>query len=177
MSRIPTVNRNQASPELGATLDAVKAKLGMVPNLFSTFAQSPAVLNAYLGFSEALAKGRLSARQREVIALAAAQANACQYCLSAHTLMSKGAGLSETDIQAARAGQAADAQTDAIARLTVQIVGQRGVVSDQDLAAARAAGVDDGLLVEVIAAVALNTLTNYANLVAGTEIDFPVVAL
>lgn len=177
MPRIPTVDRHQASPELGATLDAVKAKLGKVPNLFATFAQSPAVLNAYLGFSEALAKGKLSARQREVIALAAAQANACQYCLSAHSLMSKGAGLSEADIQAARAGEAADAQTGAIARLTAQIVSQRGVVSDQDLAAARAAGVDDGLLVEVIAAVALNTLTNYANLIAGTEIDFPVVDL
>lgn len=56
MPRIPTVDRHQASPELGATLDAVKAKLGKVPNLFATFAQSPAVLNAYLGFSEALAK-------------------------------------------------------------------------------------------------------------------------
>jgi AhpD family alkylhydroperoxidase len=76
----------------------------MVPNLFSTFAQSPAVLNGYLGFSDALGKGVLTAAQREIVALAVAQANECQYCLSAHTLMGKGAGLSsEASARPARA--------------------------------------------------------------------------
>jgi hypothetical protein len=40
---------------------------------------------------------------------------------------------------------------------------------------ARKAGIDGGLMLEVIANVAVNTLTNYANELAGTEIDFPVV--
>jgi uncharacterized peroxidase-related enzyme len=175
MARISPVTRDQATGSLAATLDQVKAKIGVVPNLFGTFAQSPAVLNAYLGFSDALAHGKLKAYQREAIALAVGQANKCQYCLSAHTLLGKGAGLSAEAIQAARDGFSEDPQTNALVKLAVGIVNQRGVLSDQDIQTAKNNGVDDGLIIEVIAQVALNTLTNYTNHIAATEIDFPVV--
>lgn len=177
MARIQTVNRQQASAEVNASLDAVKAKLGKVPNLFATFAQAPAALNAYLAFSDALTKGRLTPAQRESLALAIGQANSCQYCLSAHSLLAKGAGLNSEDIRNARDGHAQDALTNALVKLAVSIVEQRGQLSDEAVNEARQAGVDDGLLVEVIAHVALNTLTNYTNHIAATEIDFPVVAL
>ncbi|WP_298210285.1 carboxymuconolactone decarboxylase family protein [Acidovorax sp.] len=175
MSRIAPVAIAQADTATQATLNGVKAKLGMVPNLFSTFAQAPAALNGYLAFSDALSKGRLSAAQRELIALAVGQANACQYCLSAHTLIGKGAGLSEAAIRSARSGTADNAQDKALVELAVKIVRQRGVLADSDLAEAAAAGVDGGLVIEVAANVALNTLTNYTNHIAGTDVDFPVV--
>lgn len=177
MARIQPLNRNDATGAVAATLDGVKAKIGVVPNLFSTFAQAPAVLTAYLGFSEALTQGRLTPAQRESLALAIGQANSCQYCLSAHTLLAKGAGLSPQAVRAARDGQSADPLTDALVKLAVKIVQQRGVLSDADVSEARLAGVDDGLILEVIAAVALNTLTNYTNHIAATDIDFPVVQL
>lgn len=94
MPRIAPIDTAHAAADVQATLSAVKAKIGMVPNLFTTFAQSPAVLNGYLGFSDALTHGALTGKQREIISLAVAQANGCHYCLSAHTLMGKGAGLS-----------------------------------------------------------------------------------
>ena len=59
----------------------------------------------------------------------------------------------------------------------MKIVKQRGVLSDDDLKSAAAAGLDDGLVIEIVANVALNTLTNYTNHIAGTDIDFPVVSL
>lgn len=177
MARIQPINRNEATGQLATTLDAVKAKLGTVPNLFTTFAQSPAVLNAYLAFSEALTRGNLTAKQRETLALAIGQTNACQYCVSAHTLLGKGAGLSPDAIKDARNGASADPLNDALAKLAVKIVNQRGVMSDADIADARSAGVTDDLIIEVIAHVALNTLTNYTNHIAATDIDFPVVQL
>lgn len=177
MARIQPLNRNNASAPVAATLDAVKAKIGVVPNLFATFANAPAALNGYLAFSEALTHGRLTPAQRESLALAIGQANSCQYCLSAHTLLGKGAGLSPAAIRDARDGHAGDPVTDALVKLAVKIAQQRGVLSDKDLAEARTAGVDDGLIVEVVAHVALNTLTNYTNHIAATDIDFPVVQL
>src|SRR5271169_1511583 len=105
MPRIAPIETAQADPGVKATLSAVKIKIGMVPNLFSTFAQSPAVLTGYLAFSDALSKGVLSAKQREIISLTVAQANECGYCLSAHTLMGKGAGLSPEGIRKAREGR------------------------------------------------------------------------
>ena len=119
--------------------------------------------------------GRLSAAQRELIALAVGQTNACQYCLSAHTLIGKGAGLSEAAIRAARSGTAEGVQDKALVELAIKIVRQRGVLADSDLADAAAAGVDHGLVIEVTANVALNVLTNYTNHIADTDVDFPAV--
>ena len=177
MARIQTINRETASAEVNTTLDAVKAKLGKVPNLIATLAQAPVALNAYLSLNEGASKGRLTAKQRESLALAIGQANSCQYCLSAHSLIAKGAGLNSEAIQSARQASAEDALTDALLKLAVKIVQQRGLLSDEDFAEAYLAGVDDGLVLEVITSVALNTLTNYTNHIVQTEIDFPVVTV
>ncbi|MBR1085903.1 peroxidase-related enzyme [Bradyrhizobium manausense] len=175
MPRIPTVDTTKIDTTTKATLDAVKAKVGMVPNLHSTLAHAPAALNGYLALGNALAAGLLTPRQREIVALATGQANQCQYCLSAHTLLGKGAGLSPEGVRAAREGKAQDAQDNAVAALAARLIETRGAVSDADLAAAHNAGLDDARILEVVAHVAMNVLTNFTNNVAHTDIDFPVV--
>jgi uncharacterized peroxidase-related enzyme len=175
MNRIPHLALDQVSPEVATTLNAVKAKIGMIPNLFSTFAHAPVVLDAYLGFEGQIAKGKLSAKQREIIALAVGQVNGCHYCLSAHTLMGKGAGLSLEDTHHARNGKATDAKDNAVAQLAHQIAKERGHITDANLKAAHDAGLDNELIAEVVSGVALNTLTNFMNNVAKTKIDFPEV--
>lgn len=167
----------QTSPEVAATLEGVKKKLGAVPNIFRTFAHSPAVLNAYLVLSDALSHGLLTARQREVIALAVGQKSRCGYCVAAHTMIGKGAGLSDADIAAARRGEAADPLEQAIADVALQLADQGGNLSDAQFEAARAAGLSDGQILEIVANMALNLLTNSVNHVADTEIDFPKVDL
>lgn len=175
MPNILPLDLNAADPQTAKTLNAVKAKIGMIPNLFTTFARAPAALNAYLQFSETLTTGRLSARQREIISLVVGQANSCQYCLSAHTLLGKGAGLSEDDVRKARGGTASNAAENAVAVFARKLVLARGQLPVSDLEEARKAGLDDGLIIEVISNVALNILTNYTNNIAGTSVDFPVV--
>jgi uncharacterized peroxidase-related enzyme len=175
MPRIAPIDAAQADAGVQATLSAVKAKIGMVPNLFSTFARSPAVLNGYLALSDALTNGVLTAQQREIIALTVAQANECHYCVSAHTLLGKGAGLSADAIRKAREGKADGAINNAVAVFARRVVETRGQVSDADVAEARSAGLDDARIVEVIAGVAINVFTNYTNNVAKTDIDFPKV--
>lgn len=177
MPRIAPVDLNHPDPEVAAPLQAVKARLGRVPNLVATFARSPVTLAGYLQLSETLAGGRLSPRQRELVALAVAQENACEYCLSAHSAIARSLGLSPAEIEQARRGEAADAVDQAVARFAAQLVRRRGGVTDTELAAARSAGLDDGLLVEITAQVALNTLTNSLNRLAETDIDFPRVQL
>ncbi|HCB40072.1 MAG TPA: alkylhydroperoxidase, partial [Gammaproteobacteria bacterium] len=101
----------------------------------------------------------------------------CEYCLSAHAALGKGAGLSDEDVARARDGIAIEAADAAIVRLALRITAARGGIADEDLSAARAQGLDDGLILEVVGQVALNTLTNYVNRVAGTEVDFPLLKL
>jgi uncharacterized peroxidase-related enzyme len=175
MSRIAPVVSSNVDPKVVTTLSQVNASLGMVPNLFATLAHAPVALDGFLSLSKTLSRGRLSARQREILALAVGQENECQYCLSAHTASAKTVGLSEAETVKARGGDGEDSFERALASFAKKIVRQRGHVADEDIENARKAGIDDGLMMEVVAHVALNTLTNYANELAGTEIDFPVI--
>lgn len=175
MPRIVPVVSSNVDPKVATTLSQVKANLGMVPNLFATLAHSPVALDGLLALSKTLSRGRLSAAQREIVALAVGQENECQYCLSAHTAMAKAQGVSEEDALMARTGDGVNPFERALASFAKKIVRQRGHVSDEDIANARKAGIDDGLMMEIVAHVAANTLTNYANELAGSEIDFPVV--
>lgn len=177
MSRIATPDSIASSPAAAQpTLEAVKKQLGVVPNLFRLVANSPAALEGYLGLNGALAKGAIDARTRERIALAVAEINGCDYCLSAHSYLGKNlAKLDDAEIAANRAGGSTDPKADAAVRFAATIVRTRGHVADSDVQAVRMAGYSDAQLIEIILHVALNTLTNYVNEVAKTEIDFPVV--
>jgi uncharacterized peroxidase-related enzyme len=177
MSRIVPVVSSNVDAKVAGTLNQVKASLGMVPNLFATLAHSSVALDGFLSLSKVLSRGRLSDRQREIVALAVAQENECRYCVSAHTALAKAAGVSEAEALKVRAGDGENPFERALASFARRIVRQRGHVPDEDIESARKAGIDDGLMMEVIANVAVNTFTNYANELADTEIDFPVVGL
>jgi uncharacterized peroxidase-related enzyme len=175
MPRIAPVVSENADPKVAATLSQLKASRGKVPNLFPTLAHAPVALDGYLALSKALSRGRLSARQREILSLAIAQENECQYCLSAHTEGAKAVGLSAEDALKARAGKNDEPFERALVSFTKNLIRERGLLSDRDMDLARKAGIDNSLMLEIVAFVALNTLTNYTNRLAHTEIDSPVV--
>ena len=176
MPRIRPIDPASATGKSRDLRAAVQKKLGMTPNMMRAMASSPAVLQAYLDFSGALAGGALSAKAREQLAITVADANRCDYCLAAHHAIGKGVGLSPRDLEAARSARADDPKTAAVLALARGIAEQRGDVSDAEIADARAAGLGDGEIAEVVAGVALNVFTNWFNHVAQTEIDFPPVA-
>ena len=151
MNRIPTIDPTTATGKNAELFGAIKSKLGMVPNLMRTFAQSPAVLEAYLGFGAALGGTSLPAAVREQLALVTAEANGCDYCLSAHTLLGKGAGLTPESIEAARRGDAADAKVAALLQFARAVVETHGKVSDEALAVTSDVGGDVETGPEVVA--------------------------
>lgn len=175
MNRITPLDPARATGKAKTLLDGVRAKLGAVPNLLRTLGNSPAALQGYLAVSSALSAGKFTAGQREQIALTVAETNLCSYCLSAHSFLGDKVGLSEKDILNARSGTAADATTDAILKFARNVVVNRGEVKDDDLTAAREAGLNDEDLIEAVAHVSFNILTNYVNHVAQTTIDFPEI--
>ena len=177
MPRIQPLDPALAEGKAKALLDGVHQALGMTPNLMRTMANSPAVLDAYLGFNKALSGGRLSAPLREQIALTVAGANGCEYCAAAHTALGAMLGLDAAELAANLDGRSADATTAAALGFALAIVGKRGWVDNDDLARVRAAGYGEGEVAEIVAAVAYNTFSNYFNHVAQTEVDFPPVAL
>jgi len=173
MARITLVSDAAAGPEAAALFAAIKAEVGMVPNLYRVAANQPKALAALLGLGETLAGGGFDARTREAIALAVAGANGCDYCASAHAAISAGLKVAPSEVEAHLAGRSDDPSTAAILTFALAVVATRGMVADADLAAARAAGLSEADVVETVAHVVANIFTNYLNHVAATDIDFP----
>jgi AhpD family alkylhydroperoxidase len=126
MERISPVNPQTAQGRAKELLDAVKAKLGIVPNMTRAMAVSPPVLDAYLGFNGALSHGVLPARLREQLALDVGEENHCDYCVSAHSVIGKGAGLTDQDVLDSRRGTSADPEDRRAAPLRPDGGGEEG---------------------------------------------------
>jgi uncharacterized peroxidase-related enzyme len=176
MSRISIPTALQSVDASKPLLAAVQKSLGVTPNLMKLVGHSPAALEGYLSLNAAVGKGKLSVQLRERIALAIAEYNGCDYCLSAHDYLGQNvAKLSRSELDAARDGHSEDAPTQAALRFALKVAQTRGHVSDAELATLRLAGFDEAAVVEIVVNVALNVLTNYVNNVALTDIDFPQV--
>jgi uncharacterized peroxidase-related enzyme len=175
MSRLAIPARDDVPEASKPILDAVHKQLGVVPNMFRLIASSPAVLQGFATNNGALTK-TLDVKTRERIALAVAQVNGCDYCLSAHTYLGLNlAKISPQEVALNRKGESGDAKADAAVSFAAKMVRERGHVSDADIQAVRSAGFHDSQIVEIVAVVAENIFTNLLNVVADTDIDFPVV--
>lgn len=177
MTRIAPLDPKATTGAAKPLFDSLQDRLGAVPNLFRVLGHSPGALGGYLDLSNALAKGGFEPALREQLALTIAETNGCAYCLSAHAFIGGRLGLTAQDIADARQARSSNARTAVLLRLARTIVVQRGELQDADLAEARAAGVTDGDIIEIVAHVALNIFSNYVNHLAGTAIDFPEVRL
>lgn len=175
MSRLPLVDPSQARGKAHELFEAIKAKMGRVPNMMKAMANSPAVLEGYLGLSGALGAGSLDPKVRERLSIEVAEANHCGYCLAAHTLLGKLAGLDEAERHSARLGESSDPKADAALKFARTVLDRRGDVDEEDVRRVREAGFADGEVAEIIAQVALNVLTNYFNVAVEPPIDFPAV--
>ncbi|NBI51948.1 carboxymuconolactone decarboxylase family protein [Photobacterium alginatilyticum] len=177
MNRITTIERNHASNEQIELLDAIQKQLGMVPNFLKVFANSPAALRAFLGLHGIAGEGSLDALTRERIALAIAQQNECQYCVSAHSAIGLKAGLNSAEIEANRAGSSQDAKAAAAVKFAKALAEHNGEVTTAELQAVRNAGYSESDIVEIITHVGMNILTNILGKASRVDIDFPKVSL
>ena len=175
MPRIQPIDPASATGDTAAHLDTARKMFGATPNLVTTAAHSPAALGAMLSLFANVGRSSLGAKTGELIAITVAQSNGCGYCLAAHTAIGGSLGLSAAALGDARRAESSDPRTAALLELAVAVNQSRGRISDETLADARAAGISDGEIIEVIAHVALNVFTNYVNNVAGTTVDFPEV--
>jgi uncharacterized peroxidase-related enzyme len=177
MARIAVIDPTSATGEAKKLLDAVQASLGAVPNFIRALANSPAALNAFLGIHGIAGAGFLDPKTRQRIALAVAEQNACQYCVSAHTAIGRKAGLDNQEMLANRIGRSSDAKAEAALAFARALVEHAGQVSKAEFDAVRAAGHSDGEIIEIITHVAMNIFTNLLGKATQIEIDFPEIQL
>lgn len=175
MSNLNPINVDNATGTIKELLDRVQQRTGRIPNMIRLMANSPAALGAYLSFADAFRDAVLPAEIRDLIAVTVAETAGCDYALSAVSALARSGGRSENELVAARAADSEDPKIAAALRFAAKIVAQRGQLPASEVGTLRDAGFSDGEVAEIIAAVALNIYRSYFNLIAGPEIDFPVV--
>jgi uncharacterized peroxidase-related enzyme len=177
MSRIATIDPKTAPAPAKVLLDAVQAQLGVTPNFIRILAHSPKALEGFLGLYGAAGGFAIDKATQERIALAVAEGNGCQYCVSAHTAIGRHAGLSNDEMALNRRGSSGEARAAAIVAFAKALNDNLGEITTAEFDAARSAGLTDGEIVEVISVVALNVFTNILGKATRVDIDFPKVAL
>ncbi len=177
MPRISPTTIENAPETTRPILENIQSGLGRVPNLLGTFGNSPAAMLSYVKQKEALKAGSLGDQLGESVALAMASFTSCGYCASAHEAIGKMVGLSDDERALNRKGEASDPKVQAAIHLAKSIVETRGWSNDEAFASAKAGGLSDSDILEVLAITMFNLYTNYANHFLETENDFPAVEL
>ena len=176
MARCEVLSPEQVPAASKPTLDMFTKNIGFTPNMMAAFANSPVAFNAWAALLGALSK-TLDVKTRDSIGLAVSEVNGCNYCLTVHSFTAEHmAKLSADEIILARKGHADDPKRDAALQFARKVIETRGHVSDADLAAVRAAGFSEANVIEIVALVAMFSLTNFFNNVFDPEKDFPAVA-
>ena len=163
----------ETAPEASRPLlEGAQASFGFVPNLLATFANSPAVLEGYLGVAGAFGKSSLSATEQEVITISVSIENGCTYCVAGHTTIGQMKKVEASVLEALRDGAPlSDQKLEALRDFAIAVVRDRGWVSEEKQQAFFEAGYSPAQALEVVLGVTMKTLSNYTNHLAETPLD------
>lgn len=171
--RLNSIEPESATGKTAAIYGQVKSLMRMVPNLYKGLANSPQALEAYLALDRFISDGSLTPAEQQVVRMVASVHNECTYCVAAHTLGLKGAGVDDAAILDIRRGTSDDPKRQALIVFTQEILSTKGFVSDDDLAAVRAAGYTDQNIADIMVVITQKTLSNYFNHIHETVLDLP----
>ncbi|PHR95097.1 MAG: peroxidase [Blastopirellula sp.] len=173
MQRLNAVNPETAQGRTKELLNNVNEAFGMIPNTAKVMANSPAVLESFLSFTQAMGSASIGEKLYNQVKLSTSETNACNYCTSILSAVAPSAGLSADDILAGRTSSSEDQRTDVALKFGEAVLESRGKVTETQLKSVRAAGFNDAEIVEIVTSVVLGCFTNFLNNVADTELDVP----
>lgn len=163
---------SSAPTESTEILDSVHKSWGLVPNLHRVLAESPAALEAYATLWNIAEKTGFTPQERNVAYIAIIYENECTYCMAGHTNLSRMAKVEPEAIAAVREGRPiADPKLEALRHFAATVTRNRGVVSEVDVAAFKAAGYDNRAMLDVLVLAATKLISNYTNHLAQTPLD------
>ncbi|AFZ69313.1 carboxymuconolactone decarboxylase family protein [Deinococcus peraridilitoris] len=172
--QLPQVTLENAEPEAREVLERAKRQVGRLPNMYLLMANHPGLLETYLnGYDHLRKSSRLNPVEQEVVFLTLSRENSCEYCTSVHSFIADQMSKVPTEVtDAIRDGRPIpDARLEALRTFVRVMHDTRG---RPDQAAAQAffdAGYSEQHILDVILAIAVKTISNYANHVFNTPLD------
>lgn len=164
-----TKHTDQTAP-YGASgvLAKIRERYGFIPNLAAYVSEAPGVLGAILNLTESFDKTSLTPQEQQVVLLTVSTLNGCPYCKTVHTALGRMANVDTETMKAVVAFEPlADRRLGALRDFTRKLVEERGWVKEGDVRAFLDGGYSKAQVFEVVMGVAMKTLTNYCNHIAG----------
>lgn len=155
-------------------LESAGKSLGFVPNMYAAMANNPALLESYVNAYAAFrAHSSLSPIEQEVVLLAISRENECEYCMAAHSVLADMVSKVPAQVtDALRDGlPIADRRLQALARFSQVMVATRGRPDASEAAMFLSAGYSDANMLDIVLAIGVKTLSNYANHLLDTPVD------
>ena len=177
MTKFP-VNTIESAPERSKpALQQLHAAFGMIPNIAGVMSTSPVLINSLVGLFGNVHGGSFTEAQIQTLLLTNAVTNGCSWAVAFHTALALKEGLDSADVEAIRGrGLPQDKKHAALSLLARTLIEKRGRLDDRDVEQFMAAGFARDQALEVIAAVAASTITNYTGSVTKTPIEAPFQA-
>ncbi|HEX4372507.1 MAG TPA: carboxymuconolactone decarboxylase family protein, partial [Puia sp.] len=167
---VPT--RDKVAPGNQTNFDTLNNALGFVPNLYATIAYSTNGLSRYLAYQSA--KTSLSNKEKEAVNLVVSQVNGCIYCQSAHLVLGKMNGFTDSQLLDIRNGKSENPKLNSLVQLAADITKNRGNASTENIEAFFAQGYSNENLVDLILQISDKTAMNYLHNLTKIPVDFPV---
>jgi uncharacterized peroxidase-related enzyme len=172
MTVFPIHTIDSAPDKSRVVLQNVQATIGVIPNLAAAMAESPTLVRAFFTVREIYESGTLSAADIQVLSVANAVENDCEWCVAFHSLLAEKTGVSAESLAALRAQRApANRRDKALTDLTRELIRQRGRVAPDSITAFLAAGFAPAQVLEVVLGIACSTMANYAQHVVQAPLD------
>ena len=174
----PLHTEETAPEEAKPALAATRANFGMIPNLERVMASAPALLASYSASWDLFDTTSLSPIERQVVYQTANYENECNYCVPWHSYLAKEAGMEPDDLAALRTGaDLPSARLQALHEFTRLMIANRGKLSPAALQKFLDAGYTEQNALEVVLGLAVKTMSNFTNSIAGTPLDSEVASL
>lgn len=177
MTNFPIHTVESAPESSKPALRQLQSAFGMIPNIAGAVANSPVLINSLVGLFGDVHGGSFTEAQVQIVLLTDAVTNRSTWAVAFHTALALKEGIDPADVQAIRdGGLPKDSKFAALSCLAKTMIEKRGRLADEDINRFLAAGFGKDHLLEVIAAVAASTITNYTGSITKPPLEAPFQA-
>jgi alkylhydroperoxidase family enzyme len=177
MTNFPVHTIESAPERSRPALQQLQSAFGMIPNLIGAMSTSPILIDSLVGLFGKVHGGSFTEAQVQTVLLTDAVTNASTWAVAFHTTLALKEGIDPADVQAIRDGRLPkDNKLAVLSALAKTMIEKRGRLDDDDLNRFLATGFGKDHLLEVIAAVAASTITNYTGSITKPPLEAPFQA-
>jgi alkylhydroperoxidase family enzyme len=177
MTNFPVHTLESAPERSKPALQQLQSAFGMIPNLIGAMSTAPVLINSLVGLFGNVHGGSFTEAQVQIVLLTDAVTNGSKWAVAFHTTLALKEGIDPADANAIREGRLPnDGKFAALSGLAKTMIEKRGRLDDEDVDRFLAAGFGKDHLLEVVAAVAASTITNYTGSITKPPLEAPFQA-